>query len=235
MEGRPRTNPEQDRVLAQGRSSGECQRLKSDIYLSLSVWHSTSITNFPQEDLLSEAFSLTILSFTVLILLNFTSSLSSTLSVWCGRNLRVHLSIGCPRYSIGKFPTVFDSWEGVEQCLKRTLRSQTGHWRNVALYSALMRPYKNLAYEPSQLQKTQQCHRRSTYQDVSYSIQQMGRCRMVSQNGTKVAHRTPAESGFKISTQQSLKKPSIRPTPFRRLSSAMENHCIGMFFTALNS
>jgi len=32
MEGRPRTNPEQDRVLAQGRSSGECQRLKSNIY-----------------------------------------------------------------------------------------------------------------------------------------------------------------------------------------------------------
>jgi len=65
MEGRPRTNPKQDRVLAQGRSSGECQRLKSDIYLSLSVWHSTSITNIPQENLLSEAFSLTILSFTV--------------------------------------------------------------------------------------------------------------------------------------------------------------------------
>ena len=35
-----------------------------------------------------------------MILLNyFTSSLSSTLSVWCGRNLRVHLSIGCPRYT----------------------------------------------------------------------------------------------------------------------------------------
>ena len=64
MEGRPRTSPEKDRVLALGRSSGECQRLKSDIYLSLSVWHSTSITNFPQERLLSEAFSLTILSFT---------------------------------------------------------------------------------------------------------------------------------------------------------------------------
>jgi len=46
MEGRPRTIPEQDRVLAQGRSSGECQRLRSDIYLSLSVWHSTLITNF---------------------------------------------------------------------------------------------------------------------------------------------------------------------------------------------
>jgi len=46
MEGRPRTNPEKDRVLAQGRSNGEFQRLKSDIYLSLSVWHSTLITNF---------------------------------------------------------------------------------------------------------------------------------------------------------------------------------------------
>jgi len=51
MAGRPRTNPEQDRVLAQGRSSGERQRLKSDFYLSLSVWHSTSITNFPRENL----------------------------------------------------------------------------------------------------------------------------------------------------------------------------------------
>jgi len=29
----------------------------------------------------------------------FTSSLSSTLSVWCGRNLRVNLSIGCLRYT----------------------------------------------------------------------------------------------------------------------------------------
>jgi len=58
-------SPEHDGVLTQGWSSGECQRLKSDIYLSLSFWHSTSITNFPQENLLSEAFSLTILSFTV--------------------------------------------------------------------------------------------------------------------------------------------------------------------------
>jgi len=65
MEGRPRTSPEQDRVLVQGQSSGECQRLKSDIYLSLSVWHSTSLINFPQKNFLSEAFSLTILSFTV--------------------------------------------------------------------------------------------------------------------------------------------------------------------------
>ena len=68
MEGGPLTNPEQDRVLAQGRSSGYCQRLKSDIYLSLSVWHSTSITNFPRENLFSEAFSLTILRFTVSLL-----------------------------------------------------------------------------------------------------------------------------------------------------------------------
>jgi len=51
MEGIPRTKPDQDTVLAQGPSSGECQRLKSDIYLSLSVWHSTSITNFPRENL----------------------------------------------------------------------------------------------------------------------------------------------------------------------------------------
>jgi len=81
MESRPRTNPEQDRVLVLGRSSGECQRLKSDINLSLSVWHSTSITNFPREKLLTEAFSLTILNLTVLILRElFTLSLSSTLS-----------------------------------------------------------------------------------------------------------------------------------------------------------
>jgi len=71
MEGRPRTNSEQDRVLAQGWSSGECQRLKSDIYLSLSDWHSTSITNYPRENLLSEPFSFTILSFSVLIHLNY--------------------------------------------------------------------------------------------------------------------------------------------------------------------
>jgi len=71
MEGRPRTNPEQDRVLVQGRSSGECQRLISDIYLSLSVWHSTSITHFPRENLLSEAFSLTIFSLTVLFFVNY--------------------------------------------------------------------------------------------------------------------------------------------------------------------
>jgi len=71
MEGRPRTDPEQDRVLAQGQGSGQCQRLKSDIYLSLSVWHSTSITNFPRENLLSQAFSLTILTITILILLHY--------------------------------------------------------------------------------------------------------------------------------------------------------------------
>jgi len=82
MEGRPRTHPEQDRVLAQ-RSEVvvNVKRLKSDIYLSLSVWHSTPITNFPRENLLSKAFSLTILSLTVLILRElFTLSLSSTLS-----------------------------------------------------------------------------------------------------------------------------------------------------------
>jgi len=80
MEGRPGTNPEQHRVLVQGRSSGECQRLKSDIYLSLSVWDSTSITHFPRENILSEAFSLMILSLTVLILReSVTLCLSSTL------------------------------------------------------------------------------------------------------------------------------------------------------------
>ena len=82
MEGRPRTSPVEDRVLVHGRSIGECQMLKSDIYLSLRVWHSTSITNFPRENLLSEAFSLTILSLTFLILRElFTLSLSSTLSL----------------------------------------------------------------------------------------------------------------------------------------------------------
>jgi len=62
-------------VLVQGRSSGECQRLKSDIYISLSVWHSNSINNFPQENLLSEAFSLTILSLTVFILRELFTSI----------------------------------------------------------------------------------------------------------------------------------------------------------------
>jgi len=79
--GRPPTNAKQDRVLAHGRSSGECPRLKSDNYLSLSVWHSSSITNYPRENLLSEAFSLMTLSLTILILLElYTLSLSSTLS-----------------------------------------------------------------------------------------------------------------------------------------------------------
>ena len=32
MEGRPWTNPEQDRVLAQGRSSGECQSVTGAPY-----------------------------------------------------------------------------------------------------------------------------------------------------------------------------------------------------------
>jgi len=66
MEGRTWTSPEQERVLAQGRSSGECERLKSDIYVSLSVWHSTSKNQlFLERTKLSEASSLTILSFTV--------------------------------------------------------------------------------------------------------------------------------------------------------------------------
>jgi len=63
--GKTSESPEQDRVLVQGRTGGECQRLKPDIYLSLRVWHSTLIINDPWENLLSEAFSLTILSFTV--------------------------------------------------------------------------------------------------------------------------------------------------------------------------
>jgi len=47
-------------------SSSACQRVKSDIYLSLSIWHSTSTTNFSSRELkLSEASSLTILSITV--------------------------------------------------------------------------------------------------------------------------------------------------------------------------
>jgi len=44
MEGRPWTNPEQDRVLAQGRSSGECQRLKSDIVRQEPISKSCEIT-----------------------------------------------------------------------------------------------------------------------------------------------------------------------------------------------
>jgi len=51
IEGRTRTSPEHDRVLAQGWSSGQCQRLESDIYLSLSVWHPTSTTNFSSREL----------------------------------------------------------------------------------------------------------------------------------------------------------------------------------------
>jgi len=97
MEGRPRTSPEQDRVFVQGLSRGECQKAKSDIYLSLSVWHSTSITNFPRETLLSAAFSLTILSLTVLILRElFTLSLSSTLSFGAVATLEFTSLLGSP-------------------------------------------------------------------------------------------------------------------------------------------
>jgi len=72
----------QDRMLAQGWSIGENQRLKSDMYLSLSVWHSTSSTNDPQENLLSQAFILIILSLTILNLFKLIIlSLSSTLSL----------------------------------------------------------------------------------------------------------------------------------------------------------
>ena len=75
-------------MLTQGGSSSECQRLKSDISVSLTVWHFTSITNFPQENLLRQAFSLTIISFTILILRElFTLSfLSSTLSLRYSHN-----------------------------------------------------------------------------------------------------------------------------------------------------
>ena len=73
------------------------KRLKSDIYLSLSVWHSTSITNFPRENLLSETFSLTILSLTVLILRElFTLSLSSTLSFGAVATLEFTSLYGAP-------------------------------------------------------------------------------------------------------------------------------------------
>jgi len=66
MEGRPRTNPEQARVLAQGRSSGECQRLKSEYLLKfkrLAFYFDNQL--FLERTKLSEASSLTILSFTV--------------------------------------------------------------------------------------------------------------------------------------------------------------------------
>jgi len=73
------------------------KRLKSDIYLSLSVWHSTSITNFPRENLLSAAFSLTILSLTVLILRElFTLCLSSTLSFGAVATLEFTSLSGAP-------------------------------------------------------------------------------------------------------------------------------------------
>ena len=49
---------EQDRVLAQGQTSGEYQSLKSDIYLRLIIWYSTSITNFPREELIESSFHL---------------------------------------------------------------------------------------------------------------------------------------------------------------------------------
>jgi len=65
MEGKPPTTLSRTECTQQGPSCGECQRLKSDIYLSFSIWHSSLITNFPHENLLSEAFCLMILSFTV--------------------------------------------------------------------------------------------------------------------------------------------------------------------------
>jgi len=71
MEGRPQTSPKQDRVLAQGQSSTECQRLKSDFYLSLSTWHSTLRTNFPEKELIERSFHLNHIKFYYLILLNY--------------------------------------------------------------------------------------------------------------------------------------------------------------------
>jgi len=71
MEGRPRTSPALDRTLVQGQSSGQCQRLKSDIYLSLSVWHSTSTTNFSTRQLIESSFKLNYIKFYLLILVNY--------------------------------------------------------------------------------------------------------------------------------------------------------------------
>ena len=64
MEGRPRKTPEQDWMLTQGRRSGECQGLKSDIYFSLSVWHSTSITKLSSRELSESTFQLNNIMFT---------------------------------------------------------------------------------------------------------------------------------------------------------------------------
>jgi len=75
------------------------KRLKSDIYLSLSVWHSTSRTNFSSRELIEWSFLLNDIKFK---LFNFSWIIYSIFifyfEFWCGRNLRVHLSIGCPRY-----------------------------------------------------------------------------------------------------------------------------------------
>ena len=45
--GETSDSPEPGRVLAPGRCSGECQRLRSDIYISLRVWDSTATQTFP--------------------------------------------------------------------------------------------------------------------------------------------------------------------------------------------
>jgi len=63
MEGRTWTSPEQDRLLAQGRSSGDLLRLKSAIYLSLSVWHSTSMTNLSSREPIESSFELNDIKF----------------------------------------------------------------------------------------------------------------------------------------------------------------------------
>ena len=51
--------------------SGECQRPKSDIYLSLSVGHSTSITKFSLRQLIELCFELNYIKLNRLILLNY--------------------------------------------------------------------------------------------------------------------------------------------------------------------
>ena len=60
------------------------------------------MTNDPRENLLSEAVRLNDIKFYRLILLCiifiFILILTSTLSLWCGRNLRIRLPTECPRY-----------------------------------------------------------------------------------------------------------------------------------------
>jgi len=56
------------------------------------------------------------------------------------------------------------------------------------------------------------------------------------QKGSVIAHWTPEESGFQVSTHSTLNKETgIRTPSFRRLISAMGNGCIETFFMALDS